>query len=225
MDGRQVRSYVLRSGRMTGAQRRAIDELWARFGLARLPDDPTTVFGRRAPCVLEIGFGNGEALLARATADPARDYVGLEVYRPGIGHVLLNLAQQSLPNVRLVEADAAEALRGFSAVFSKICVWFPDPWPKKRHHKRRLIQPGFVSTLAQALRPNGILHLATDDPGYAEVMRETVVTSGAFLSTPCPGTGRPESRFGRRARAAGRCVEDFCYLRLQQDPQAVEPHP
>ncbi|MHB8415089.1 MAG: tRNA (guanosine(46)-N7)-methyltransferase TrmB [Acidiferrobacteraceae bacterium] len=225
MDWRQVRSYVLRSSRMTGAQRRAIDELWARFGLARLPEDPVTVFGRHAPCVLEIGFGNGEALLARAKADPARDYLGLEVYRPGIGHVLLGLAQHPLPNVRLIEADAAEALYEFPAVFSEICVWFPDPWPKKRHHKRRLIQPGFVSTLARALRPRGLLHLATDDPGYAQTMREAVTASGAFMPAPCPGTGRPESRFGRRAQAAGHPVEDFCYLRLQQYPQAVEAHP
>ncbi|MHB1587259.1 MAG: tRNA (guanosine(46)-N7)-methyltransferase TrmB [Acidiferrobacteraceae bacterium] len=214
---RRVRSYVLRSGRMTDGQRRALVGLWEQFGLRALPTDPVSVFGRAAPCVLEIGFGNGEGLLQRAAARPDRDYLGVEVHRPGIGHALLGLARNRLDNVRLVEADAALAISATGQVFSEICVWFPDPWPKKRHHKRRLIQPEFIAQLARVLRPGGLLHLATDDEGYAEVMQTAVTSSDRFARHPCPEGSRPDTRFARRARAAGRTIADLCYLRLDQD--------
>lgn len=227
IEPRRVRSYVLRSGRMTDGQRRALIGLWQRFGLAALPADPASVFGRTAACVLEIGFGNGEALLQRAAAHPDRDYLGLEVHRPGIGHALLGLARNRLENVRLVEADATEAISALGRVFNEICVWFPDPWPKKRHHKRRLIQPEFVAQIARVLRPGGLLHLATDDEGYAETMHATIMGNGGFARHLCSDGNRPDTRFARRALAAGRTITDLCYLRLalDQDTQMVEPHP
>ncbi|MHB1951304.1 MAG: tRNA (guanosine(46)-N7)-methyltransferase TrmB [Acidiferrobacteraceae bacterium] len=222
---RPIRSYVLRSGRLTEGQRRALDGLKGRFGLPGLPADPVAVFGRAAPCVLEIGFGNGEGLLQRAAADPGRDYLGLEVHRPGIGHALLGLERNPLANVRLIEGDAVQAISGVERVFSEVCIWFPDPWPKKRHHKRRLVQPGFVARLAEALRPAGILHLATDHPEYAQEMRAVVLGSGWFVERGCPVGRRPETRFARRARAAGRTITDLCYERLDEHAQAIQSHP
>ena len=161
-----IRSFVTRSGRITAAQQRALTELWPRYGLeftaAALELD--AVFGRRAPRCVEIGFGNGEHLLALAAAEPARDFLGIEVHRPGIGRLLLALAAAGLGNVRLICHDAVEVFERQlpSASLAEILVLFPDPWPKKRHHKRRLVQAPFAALLASRLMPGGVLRRATD---------------------------------------------------------------
>src|SRR5690606_34689347 len=167
---RHIRSFVLRQGRITPAQERAFAQHWGRYGLEPrgTPRDFAAVFGRRAPLVLEIGFGNGEQLCAAAAAEPERDFVGIEVHRPGVGHLLNALAAAALDNVRLYHHDAIEVLRDdiAPAALAETRIGFPDPWPKKRHHKRRLIQPGFVALLASRTAPGGRLHLATDWAGY-----------------------------------------------------------
>src|SRR5688572_17445080 len=152
---RSIRSFVVRGGRITAAQQRALDELWPRYGVAFEPQplDLDALFGRRAPRTVEIGFGNGEHLAALAGAHPERDYLGIEVHRPGVGHLLLAAERLSLSNVRASCHDAVEVLEQQfpPASLDEVLVLFPDPWHKKRHHKRRLIQEPFVELIAQRL--------------------------------------------------------------------------
>src|SRR5262245_42438776 len=163
---RRVRSYVRRGGRITDAQARAVVELWSRYGIDFTPKPPDldAVFGRNAGRVLEIGFGNGDVLLALAAAQPHRDFLGIEMHEPGVGRVLAQAARAGLTNLRLVRHDAVEVLEQQipRESLDEVLIFFPDPWPKKRHHKRRLLQPGFVETLAARLRPHGVLRVATD---------------------------------------------------------------
>src|SRR5579862_6000893 len=166
MNLRAVRSYVTRAGRLTDAQQRALIELWPRFGVPFGPTvlDLGSLFTRAAPCTMEIGFGNGEHLAARARAEPDRNFLGVEVHRPGIGHLLRAAAAAELGNLRVIEHDAVEVLAEQVApgALDEIQILFPDPWPKKRHHKRRLIQPGFALLAASRLRMGGRIRLATD---------------------------------------------------------------
>ena len=179
------------------------------------------LFGRRAPVVVDIGFGNGEALLAMAAADPERGYLGIEVYRPGIGHCLLQLAARELSNVRLLAGDAQELLPLHIAdgCLDQINIFFPDPWPKKRHHKRRLIQPEFVSLLQRKLRPGGNLHLATDWQGYAEQMLAVLGQADGLVNSAGPGKysdrpgDRPPTKFECRGRSLGYQVYDLVFRR------------
>src|SRR5690606_4145682 len=161
-----VRSFVLRAGRTTAAQQRALVELWPIYGLeySERTLDLRAVFGRDAPRMVEIGFGAGEALLEFASAHPEIDCLGIEVHRPGIGHLLLGAQARRLKNLRVVCHDAVEVLgrQIEPASLSLVHIFFPDPWPKKRHHKRRIIQPDFVELLSRVLAPNGVLRLATD---------------------------------------------------------------
>ncbi|HET9122430.1 MAG TPA: tRNA (guanosine(46)-N7)-methyltransferase TrmB [Acidiferrobacteraceae bacterium] len=213
---RPVRSYVRRSGRMTEGQRRALTDLWVRYGVDRVPADPQTLFDCPRPCVLEIGFGNGEALVERARQDVARNYLGLEVHEAGVGHALLEIARRELSQVRLSRADASEALMVFDgACFSEICVWFPDPWPKKRHHKRRLIQATVVGELARVLIPGGVLHYATDDADYAAQMQALTISHSSFGWLADDRAGRPVTRFERRAQALGHAVWDLRFVRQE----------
>jgi tRNA (guanine-N7-)-methyltransferase len=222
MSHRQVRSFVIRGGRATAAQERALDELWPAFGIdwPQPALDQEHVFGRRAPLMLEIGFGAGEALLAFAQSHPEIDCMGIEVHRPGVGRLMLGLQQAHLTNVRIVCHDAVEVLGQFApASIDTIHIFFPDPWPKKRHHKRRLIQPPFVSLLARALRSGGTLRLATDWEHYAMQMREVLDASPAFDT--CAGTEgfctrpdvRPKTRFEKRGERLGHRVWDLEYRR------------
>src|SRR5690606_15547213 len=162
---RRIRSFVLRQGRFTEAQQRAFDELWPRFGLdyRGVPRDFDAEFGRSAPRVLEIGFGNGEALRWAAARDPGRDHVGIEVHAPGVGRLLNALAADEARNVRIYHHDAVEVLEHeiADAGLDEVRIWFPDPWHKKRHNKRRLVQPAFAALLVRKLAPGGRLHLAT----------------------------------------------------------------
>ncbi|MGF1643777.1 MAG: tRNA (guanosine(46)-N7)-methyltransferase TrmB [Thiotrichales bacterium] len=220
---RAVRSYVLRQGRITPSQTRALDELWARFGMILTPDalDLDTLFGRHAPRILEIGFGDGENLLAQAAANPEHDFIGIEVHAPGVGRVLNQLNALELDNVRVLREDAVTVLTQMIPRDSldKIQLFFPDPWPKKRHHKRRIVQPEFVATLAARLRPGGLLHFATDWADYADHMlgvleqcpslRNTAAGSGFATEPPA----RARTRFERRGLRLGHAVFDLVFAR------------
>lgn len=221
---RAVRSFVLREGRITPAQQRAFAQHWARFGIDYTghPRDLDALFGRAAPKVLEIGFGNGEALAWSCEHDPARDHLGIEVHRPGVGRLMNALAAGDIGNVRIWNHDAVEVLQHEvpPAALEEVRIWFPDPWPKKRHHKRRLIQPAFVALLASRVQPGGLLHLATDWPGYALHMREVLATQPVWqLREGQSGESRRpawriETRFERRGLELGHPVTDLLYDRV-----------
>jgi tRNA (guanine-N7-)-methyltransferase len=208
---------------MTAAQQRAWQTLWPRYGRDGGEDriDLDAWFGRRAPRTLEIGFGNGENLLELAAADPGRDFVGIEVHRPGVGHLLLGCEARSLANVRVLCGDAMECLatRLPDAAFAEVLLYFPDPWPKSRHHKRRIVQPVFVERVARVLEHGGTLRLATDWEPYAEHMREVLAASADFISESADGrwvprpASRPQTRFERRGRRLGHEVRDLAYRR------------
>ena len=218
---RHIRSFVLREGRMTPAQQRAFDTLWTRYGLdyrGSLRDFPAS-FGRTAPTVLEIGFGNGEALAWASEHDPARDYLGVEVHGPGVGRLMNALAARDAANVRLYRHDAVEVLQHEIAPGSlaEARIWFPDPWHKKRHHKRRLIQPDFVAQLATRMAPDGLLHLATDWEPYAQHMLAVMEAAPGWRNACGPGhyadkpAWRIETRFERRGLDLGHGVRDLLY--------------
>ena len=218
---RAVRSFVTRAGRVTPAQQRALAELWPKYGLefTHQPLDLRTLFARAAPCTIEIGFGNGDNLLRLAAAHPQRDFLGIEVHRAGIGRLLLALEAQQLRNVRIVCHDAVDVLAAQVTPLSvqEILILFPDPWPKKRHHKRRLLQAAFVALAASRLAPGGQLRLATDWEPYAQHMLETLnacaalenlAADGGFV--PRPGEREP-TRFERRGERLGHEVWDLAY--------------
>ncbi len=222
---RAIRSFVLREGRLTAGQERAFRELWPRFGIDWQPGealDPQALFATARPITLEIGFGDGESLAAMAAAAPERDFIGLEVHRPGVGHLLLALEQRALTNVRVLRADATALLEtGLpSASLDRVQLFFPDPWPKKRHHKRRIVQPGFVAAVARVLRPGGSFHLATDWTPYADWMLamldgapelfENSAGPGQFSARPAQ---RPITKFERRGQRLGHQVHDLIYRR------------
>ncbi len=220
---RNVRSFVLRQGRFTPAQQRAFDELWPRFGLdyqARLRDFDVD-FGRKAPRVLEIGFGNGEALRFAAANDPARDYIGIEVHAPGVGRLLNALAEDGSDHVRIYHHDAVEVLTHEIADGSldEIRIYFPDPWHKKRHHKRRLLQPEFAALLVRKLAGGGLLHLATDWQDYAEQMWDVLDSIGGLRNRAGPRghvvrpPWRPQTHFESRGQRLGHDVFDLLYER------------
>jgi tRNA (guanine-N7-)-methyltransferase len=220
---RAVRSYVVRAGRMTVAQERAWVELWPRFGLESTdaPLDLASVFGRDAPRTLEIEFGNGESLVALATEHPERDFLGIEVHRPGVGHLLLRIEEFGLGNLRVICRDAVEVLQRCipDASLDEALLYFPDPWPKKRHHKRRIVQPDFVALLASRLRPGGMFRMATDWQPYAEHMLAVAGTCVA-LANDSPQRdyverpdSRPVTRFERRGQRLGHGVWDLAFRR------------
>ena len=195
---RGIRSYVLRQGRVSDAQRRAVDELFPRFGVPfqSTPIDLDRVFGRRAPKILEIGFGMGETTAVIAQAHPEIDYLGIEVHTPGVGALLKRIAALGLSNVRVIQHDAVEVLRQMIGpqTLDGVHVFFPDPWPKKRHHKRRLIQPPFVALLASRMKPGATLHLATDWEDYALQILEILSGEAALRNTAGGFAERPDSR-------------------------------
>jgi tRNA (guanine-N7-)-methyltransferase len=220
---RQVRSFVRREGRLTSGQQRALQALWPRFGInpgTRV--DAPALFGRTAPLTLEIGFGNGATLLSLAQAYPDSDFLGIEVHRPGIGRLLHELEQQQLGNVRVLCGDAVEILQAdFPAnSLQRILLLFPDPWHKQRHHKRRIVQPGFIELLATRLEAGGILHLATDWEDYARHMLAVMRGQTAFRNRAGPGnfSERPAyrsvTRFERRGLRLGHEVRDLLFERV-----------
>lgn len=222
---RPVRSYVLRQGRVTDAQRRARDSLLPRFGIpfSRQPLELDEVFGRIAPKILEIGFGMGETTADIAAGHPESDYLGIEVHSPGVGALLKRIDELGLANVRIIQHDAVEVLDHMipSASLAGAYLFFPDPWPKKRHHKRRLIQPPFVALLASRLKPGGIVHAATDWEDYANQMREVlsaepllVNTAAGFAQRP---DWRPRTKFEGRGLKLGHEVWDVVFRRRGGD--------
>jgi len=221
---RSVRSFVKRVGRMTPAQERALRELWPEFGIAFSEEqlDLHAVFGRTAPRVLEIGFGNGESLVEQASANPAVDYIGIEVHDPGVGHCLLHIEKAGVSNVRLINHDAVEvmSLQIPDGALSRINLYFPDPWPKKRHHKRRLVQPAFLELAAQKIEAAGSLHLATDWQNYAEHIDALIESQERFrLTERRVHTGdspldRPITKFERRGLKLGHKIWDWRLTRI-----------
>ncbi len=193
--------------------------LWPQWGLEvtdgdRSALDLTALFGRAAPAVLEIGFGMGDATAAMAAADPDRDFLAVEVHTPGIGNLLAIAGEQGLTNIRVAHGDAMELVHRIApGALDAVHVFFPDPWPKARHHKRRLIQPGNVALLRERLRPGGVLHCATDWPAYAEAMTETLDADQGLRRLPATPHARPETKFERRGAAAGRPITDLRYAR------------
>lgn len=220
---RTIRSFVIRRGRSTHAQERALEALWPRYGISfsSEPLDVDQIFGRSAPTMIEIGFGAGEALLAFAQAHPEMNCIGIEVHPPGVGHLMLGLDAAAISNARIIMHDAVEVLDHQIAPGSVDLahIFFPDPWPKKRHHKRRLIQPAFVALLARALRVGGTLRLATDWEHYAMHMREVLDASPDFVNRA--GTEgfvsrtdeRSLTRFEKRGHRLGHSVWDLEYER------------
>lgn len=218
---RKVRSFVLREGRLTTGQRNALDTLWPTFGLERDQGllDPETVFGRDADRVLEIGYGMGQSLAAMAKADPEKDFIGIEVHRPGVGALLMEIEQQGLSNLRSYCDDAVEILELCipDNNLARVQLYFPDPWHKKKHHKRRIVQPAWVERVQQKLQPGGVLHMATDWENYAEHMMD--VMNGVTGFTNLAGKGqfsarpswRPETKFERRGERLGHGVWDLLF--------------
>ena len=218
---RPVRSYVLRGGRLGSGQQRALAELGPRFVLPfqAVPLDAQAQFGRRAPLVLEIGFGMGDATAAIAAQRPDTDFLGVEVHEAGVGALLRHVGERGLTNLRIVRHDAVEVLQRMIAPASLagVHLFFPDPWPKKRQQKRRLIQPAFVALLADRLAPSGYLHCATDWEDYANQMLEVLTAERRLQNmangfTPRPPY-RPQTKFESRGMKLGHGVWDLVFRR------------
>ena len=218
-----IRSYVLRQGRFSRAQQRAYEELLPRFGVryAPAPLDFPALFGRRAPVVAEIGFGMGETTAHVAAGHPETDYLAIEVHTPGVGSLLRHLEESELRNVRIVQHDAVEVLRDMvpPGSLAGMHVFFPDPWPKKRHHKRRLVQPAFAALAASRLVPGAYLHVATDWEDYAYRVLEVLGAEPSLANTaagfaPRPAW-RPQTKFERRGLELGHGVWDLVFKRKQ----------
>lgn len=219
---RPIRSYVLRQGRISNAQQRAWEALLPRYGIpfrAALLDLDAE-FGRPAPKLLEIGFGMGETTAIVAAAHPENDYLGIEVHRPGVGSVLRLIAERGLENVRVIQHDAVEVLQDMirPASLDGVHIFFPDPWPKLRHHKRRLIQPPFVALLSERLRAGGYLHVATDWAHYAGQVLAVLGAESRLANTargyaPRPDY-RPLTKFEERGLRLGHDVYDIVFRRV-----------
>jgi tRNA (guanine-N7-)-methyltransferase len=220
---RKVRSFVRRPGRATAAQRRAFAELLPRYAATDTGQRLVlaNVFGRDARRVLDIGFGDGEALVTNALNNPGVDYFGIEVHEPGVGHLLLLLEKTGATNVRVVVRDAADVVPELigDAAFDCVDIFFPDPWPKKRHHKRRLVQPPFVAEIARVLKPGGLFHVATDWADYARHAAEVLAAAPNFEPIAASElrdealAKRPPTKFERRGRRLGHDVADLFFRR------------
>ncbi len=217
---RRIRSFIRRQGRLTLGQQHALDHLWPVYGLEPTLDyDFKEVFGREAELIMEIGFGNGESLLAMAIANPAINYIGIEVHQPGVGHLLLKLDQFQVSNVRIYCHDAVEILEQRIAdnSLSGVQLFFPDPWHKTRHHKRRIVNPGFAALLSRKLTGGGYFHAATDWQNYAEHMLAVLTGEPQFINTCLSGDYcerpdyRPQTKFESRGLRLGHGVWDLIF--------------
>ena len=219
---RAIRSYVLRQGRITAGQERAFADHWPRYGLEvddALRLDAPALFNDARDLILEIGFGNGDSLVQMAAAAPQAGYIGIEVHRPGVGHAMLAAAAANLDNLRLIRHDAVAILRDHVAdgTLARVQIYFPDPWPKARHHKRRIVQKPFTDLIWRKLRAGGEIHCATDWAEYAEWMRDVFASDdkwqnlgGADGYAPRPDW-RPQTKFERRGERLGHGVWDLRY--------------
>jgi len=220
---RSIRSFVLRQGRLTSAQRRALESRWSAYGIDYRPSliDLAHVFGNNAPVTLEIGFGNGDSLLQQTLGSAERNFLGIEVHRPGVGQLLHRASEAGVLNLRVINHDAIEVLRDMIPRDSLDCVqlFFPDPWHKRRHHKRRIVQPEFAQSIRGLLRPGGTFHMATDWLEYADHMLTVMGRSEGFANAAGAGrfataqTHRPETRFEHRGRQLGHEVRDLVFVR------------
>jgi tRNA (guanine-N7-)-methyltransferase len=218
---RAIRSFVLRQGRLTKGQERAMQSLWPQFGIEAADTELALahLFGRIAPITLEIGFGNGESLWQMAQAAPERDFLGIEVHTPGVGHLLKLMGDTGVTNIRVLNTDAVEILKNRIPANSldRVQLFFPDPWHKKKHHKRRIVQPAFVDLISSRLRHDGVLHMATDWQAYAEHMVDVMQARSDFqnLAENPPYSPRPETRpltkFEHRGLRLGHGVWDLLY--------------
>lgn len=222
---RKIRSFVRREGRITPSQQRALHELWPRYGVDVEDSvlDLVSLFGRRAPVILEIGFGNGRSLAEIASTNQQQDYIGIDVHRPGVGSLLLQLQESGTNNVRVICNDAVQVLQKNIADKSldAVLLFFPDPWPKKRHHKRRIVQPDFIELVRTRLKVNGQLHMATDWQDYAEHMLAVMSANPGFVNM-APDKSyaerpdcRPMTKFEQRGRKLGHGVWDLIFVRQQ----------
>jgi len=218
---RPIRSFVLRQGRISKAQSRAYQELLPKYSISysENPPDLDQIFGRDAPKILEIGFGMGETSTAIAQANPQNDYLGIEVHTPGVGSLLKQIEAARLSNLRIIQHDAVEVLKNMipPAAFAGVHIFFPDPWPKTRHHKRRLIQPEFISLLCERLKAGGYLHVATDWKDYAEHILTVLSSEPLLVNTAQDYAPRPEHRpltkFEQRGLKLGHPVWDIVFRR------------
>ncbi|MEZ5523547.1 MAG: tRNA (guanosine(46)-N7)-methyltransferase TrmB [Pseudomonadales bacterium] len=222
---RRIRSFVIRAGRMTGGQQRAYETLWPRFGLELKNGaiEPEKVFGNAAPVVLEIGFGMGDSLAQMAQAAPAQNFIGIEVHRPGVGRLLHLVEQAGNTNLRVYCDDAVEVLKNCipDKSLDRLQLFFPDPWHKKRHHKRRLVQPDFMALVREKLVVGGVFHAATDWEPYAGYMLEVMAQVPGFKNLAASGLYsekpdyRPETKFERRGERLGHGVWDLLFERVE----------
>ncbi|MFS1523627.1 tRNA (guanosine(46)-N7)-methyltransferase TrmB [Microbulbifer sp. 2304DJ12-6] len=221
---KSIRSYVMRAGRITEGQRRAFDTYWGQYGLSLFdgPPNARAVFGREAPLVLEIGFGMGDSLLAMAQAEPEKDFIGIEVHPPGVGRLINNAGKAGVKNLRVYMADALDVLNDCirNGSLDRFQLYFPDPWHKKKHHKRRIVQPEFVHLICNKLKTGGQLHMATDWQNYAEHMQAVLQAAHPLENTAADGgtverpQWRPQTKFERRGQRLGHGVWDLLYRRL-----------
>ncbi len=204
---RPIRSFVLRTGRTTAGQRRAMHELWPLYGIASgsTEIDFDKLFTQSAPVILEIGFGNGDNLVSMACGAPKDNFLGIEVHEPGVGHCLLRIEAQQTDNIRIIRDDAVEVLQNRipDSSLSRVNLFFPDPWHKKRHHKRRIVQPAFITLLALKLTLGGIFHVATDWPNYAEHIAGVMNSCDDFEALPDFPADRITTRFDARGKRLG----------------------
>lgn len=220
---KSIRSYVVRAGRMTEGQRRAFDDCWPQYGL-KLADgqiDVDNLFGRQAPLIVEIGFGMGDSLLEMAQTGPDQDFIGIEVHPPGVGRLINSAREESLNNLRVYLADANDVLEECFADGSidRLQLYFPDPWHKKKHNKRRIVQPAFAELVRRKLKVGGIFHMATDWQPYAEQMLEVMEQAPGYVNAVAPGEYaerpgyRPETKFERRGARLGHGVWDLLFAK------------
>jgi tRNA (guanine-N7-)-methyltransferase len=217
---REIKSYVLRQGRTTPSQQHALDALSPRYGIAFSNSllNPAEIFERVAPVVLEIGSGMGETTAQIAQQNPAVDFIAVEVHGPGVGSLLKQIDALRLTNLRIIRHDAVPVLETMIAdgLLAGIHLFFPDPWPKKRHHKRRLVQAPFAELAARKLAPGGYLHAATDWPEYAQQIDEVFSSSPLFEQKPQEKKIRPVTKFERRGIGLGHTVRDLLFVRRQE---------
>ena len=222
---RKIQSFVKREGRLTRGQEKAIETNWETMGLEHKSGllDMNEVFGRTAPVVLEIGFGMGKSLVEMAAAAPEKNFIGIEVHRPGVGACLAEAGEQGLTNLRVMDHDAVEVLKNMipDGGLSRLQLFFPDPWHKKRHHKRRIVQPEFAALVLTKLQKGGCFHMATDWEPYAEHMAEVMNSTSGYANTAQEGTYvprpeyRPITKFETRGQKLGHGVWDLIYERAQ----------
>jgi tRNA (guanine-N7-)-methyltransferase len=216
----KIRSYVLRQGRTTPAQKRGLEDLYPKYGIA--VSDSVLASERKAPLVLEIGSGMGETTAAIALAHPEADFIAVEVHGPGVGSLLNRIESQGIRNLRVIRHDAGEVLERMvgDGSLAAIHLFFPDPWPKKRHHKRRLVQPEFVALAARKLAPGGIFHAATDWPDYGEQIALVFSSSDFFEESDAGFVTRTTTKFETRGRRLGHPIRDLIYRRRGKAPAA-----